>query len=564
MDAASLQSLVASGESLTLEFKGEERAPLNDRDLAAAIVCLANAQGGTLLIGVEDDLRITGARSRHGTHTDPNKVQALVRSRTVPSVEVSAELVAVAHVQVLVIAVPRSEPVVSTSDGLCVRRAIGASGPECLPFFAHQQGGRRIALGPDDFTAQSCLAVEWEGLDPLQFERARRTISALRGDTVLLSFDDREMAKALRVVETREGKLVPNFAGLLLFGREAMLRDHLPTHHAAFQVLDAGADVRVNEFFRLPLMELAERYLERFDARVEEREVQVGLVRLPVPDYARIAFREALLNALFHRDFRRLGTVHVQWFPDRLEISSPGGFPEGVNAGNLLTHEPSPRNARLYEAAKRLGLVEQTGRGVDKVFLGQLRYGRPAPDYSRSDATGVRLMLRGGRDSLEFAAFIFQQEREHGPITVEEMLVLHRLFRDRRLVTEEAATEIQRSPADARAILERWVERGVIEAKGERRGRIYHFSASLYRHLGKPESYVRVHGLDTLRQEGLVLQLAASEGQIRRENVMKLCGLDKDEAYRLLRRLTKEGKLQAKGERRGRTYFPVSAKEATP
>jgi ATP-dependent DNA helicase RecG len=564
MDVAFLQSLIASGESLTLEFKGEERTALNDRDLTAAIVCLANAQGGTLLVGVEDDRRVTGAKPRHQTSTDLNRLQALVRSRIVPSIEISAVLVSLNQKEVLVISVPRASAVVATSDGLCVRRVMGANGPECLPFYPHQQGGHGLALGAEDFTAHTCLAAGWEGLDPLQFERARRTIAALRGDTVLLSLDDREMAKALRVVETREGILVPNFAGILLFGREATLRDHLPTHQAAFQVLDAGADVRVNEFFRLPLIELAERYLERFDARVEEREVQVGLVRLPVPDYARIAFREALLNALFHRDFRRLGTVHVQWFPDRLEISSPGGFPEGVTAGNLLTHEPLPRNARLYEAAKRLGLVEQTGRGVDKVFLGQLRYGRPAPDYSRSDGTGVRLALRGGRDSLEFAAFVFQQEREHGPITVEEMLVLHRLFRDRRLITDDAAAEIQRSPAEARAILERWVERGVIEAKGERRGRIYHFSATLYRHLGKPENYVRVHGIDSLRQEGLVLQLAESEGKVRREHVMKLCGLDKDEAYRLLRRLAKDGKLKAEGERRGRIYRPVQPKAPSP
>ena len=74
-------------------------------------------------------------------------------------------------------------------------------------------------------------------------------------------------------------------------------------------------------------------------------------------------------------------------------MTNPGGFPEGITADNILVHEPKPRNPRLAEAFKRIGLVEQTGRGVDKIFMGQLRYGRPAPDYSRSDARRRRLMV---------------------------------------------------------------------------------------------------------------------------------------------------------------------------
>lgn len=445
MDAPTLRGHIAAGESLTLEFKGEERKPLNDRDLVEAVVCFANAEGGLLLVGVEDDRRVTGARPRHGRQTDPAKLQALIRSRTVPGLEVSVASLATPQGEVLCLSVSRSVTVVATSDGVCLRRVVAGHGPECLPYYPHQHAGRGTALGVEDFSAQLCPEAGWRALDPLQFERARQLIAALRGDAALLELDDREMAKALRVVETGAGELVPNMAGLLLFGREAEIEKHLPTHEAAFQVLTADADVRVNEFFRQPLLELAELLLARFDARAQEREVQVGLIRVPVPDYARNAFREALLNALFHRDYRRLGTVYVQWHPDRLEVSSPGGFPEGVTPANLLVHEPLPRNPRLYGAAKRIGLVEQTGRGVDKVYLGQLRYGRPAPDYSRSDATGVRLTLRGGQESLQFAAFVFERERQRGPMTVEQMIVLNRLFHDRRVTTEQVTIEIQRS-----------------------------------------------------------------------------------------------------------------------
>ena len=554
MDWPTLESHIAAGESLTLEFKGEERKPLNDRDLVESVVCFANAEGGLLLVGVEDDRRVTGARPRHGRQTDLTRLQALIRSRTVPSLEVSVASVATPQGEVLCLSVPRSATVVATSDGVCLRRVVAGHGPECLPYYPHQHAGRGTALGVEDFSAQLCPDAGWRALDPLQFERARQLIAALRGDAALLELDDREMAKALRVVETSGNELVPNIAGLSLFGRQAELERFLPTHQAAFQVLAPDAEIRVNEFFRNPLLELAELFLARFDARAQEQEVQVGLIRVPVPDYARSAFREALLNALFHRDYRRLGTVYIQWHPERLEISSPGGFPEGVTPANILVHEPLPRNSRLYEAAKRIGLVEQTGRGVDRVYLGQLRYGRPAPDYSRSDATGVRLTLHGGMESLNFAAFVFERERQRGPMTVEQMIVLNHLFHERRVSSDQAAANIQRSQSEARAVLERLVEEGLVEAKGERRGRIYHLAARFYDAVGQPEAYVRVHGLDPIRQEAAVLQFVKAHGRIKRENVIELCGLTGRQATLLLARLAHEGKLTQHGVKRWSYY----------
>src|SRR5207247_149928 len=97
---------------------------------------------------------------------------------------------------------------------------------------------------------------------------------------------------------------------------------------------------------------------------------------------------------------------------DHILITNPGGFPDGVTLENLLVHEPKPRNNLLAEAFKRIGLIEQTGRGIDKIYLGKLRYGRPIPDYTRSDDNNVRVVLRGGEGSLRFAAFVFEEDRQ--------------------------------------------------------------------------------------------------------------------------------------------------------
>ena len=102
------------------------------------------------------------------------------------------------------------------------------------------------------------------------------------------------------------------------------------------------------------------------------------------PAYSETAFREALANALTHRDYTRRGAMHVQWNSEQLEVSSPGGFPEGIRLDNLLVAAPHPRSPLLADAFKRTGLVERTGRGINRMFAEQLRVGRPAPDYGRS------------------------------------------------------------------------------------------------------------------------------------------------------------------------------------
>ncbi|MDX9751685.1 MAG: putative DNA binding domain-containing protein [Flavobacteriales bacterium] len=554
LSATEVKELARTGETLTVEFKGEERKPLNDRDLVLACICLANTDGGTLLVGVEKDGRITGARARHEGGTDTDKVRAVIRNLTVPPLEVGVSTAIVEGNTVLVLDVPKADRVVANTEGTCVHRVMATDGPACVAYHPHEHGARGYGLGAEDLTAQAAPHAHWSDLDPLQFERARNTITARSGDKVLLTLGDAELAKAIGAIVSVGDKLVPTYAGLLLFGREEALTRHVPTHEAAFQVLTASAEVRVNDFFRKPLLETAELIEERFNARNEEKEVQVGLIRVPVPDYSAIAFREALLNALLHRDFRVNNAVYVQWHPDRITLDSPGGFPEGVRANNLLTHEPKPRNRHLYQAAKRLGLVEQSGRGVDKVYMGQLRYGRPIPDYERSDNTGVRLTLLGGRGSLAFAAYVFQRERSGKSMALNEMIALNRLYHDRRLTTDMLAGDIQAGLPEARSVLERLVEEGLVQAKGERRGRVYHFSAEVYEAIGQPEAHARVHGMERGEQEEAVLELLRAAGQVQRKHVMERCGLTGDQATRLLNAMLQAGRLKVAGVTRDRWY----------
>lgn len=552
-----LQELIAGGESLTVEFKGEETRPLSDDELVEAIVCLANRSQGDLawlLLGVEDDGRITGARPRHGDTVDPLRLQALIANRTRPSLSCRAETLTVEGKIVVVIEVPRAFMPVGTASGVYKRRAIGGVGkPECLPYHFHEMQAIQASRGTLDYSALAVPEARWEDLDPLEFERFRRFIREYRGDTTLLDLPDTEIAKALGAVEANHEVRAVRVLGLLCFGKEESLKRFIPTHEVAFQVL-SGTEVLVNEFFRWPLFRTTEECLARFRARNKEQELMFGLLRIGVPDYSERAFREGLANALIHRDYTRLGAVHIQWHIDRIEISNPGGFPEGVTLENILVTPPRPRNPLLADVFKRAGIVERTARGIDTIFYEQLRNGRPAPSYERSTTTDVVLILPGGQANLEFVRLVVEEGQRGRPLRMEELLVLNSLWQERQLNTADVARLIQKPESEARSLLQSLVEGGFVEARGERKGRTWHLSATLYRRLGKPSAYVRQRGFEAVQQEQMVLQYVEKHGKITRREAAELCRIGPYQATRLLNRLVKKGELVRHGQRKSSWY----------
>jgi len=554
-----IQRLIEAGETLDIEFKGERKKPISDDELVEAVVCLANRSSNSpawLLIGVEDDGHITGARPRHESgQTDPVRVAALIANRTRPSITPRVSLVSIQDKQIIVIEIqPISSPVATTA-GKYLRRAIGGDGkPCCLPMFFHEMHARQADRGAEDYSALVLPDAGWDALDPLEFERFRRSIRENRGgDQSLLNLPDIELAKALGAVEANGKVQNIRVLGLLLFGKEASIQRLLPTHEVAFQVL-AGQRVEVNDFFRWPLLRVMEECERRFAGRNREEEVMVGLFRIGVPDYSLAAFREALANALIHRDYTRLGAVHVQWHTDRLEISNPGGFPEGVRLDNLLVTAPRPRNPLLADAFKRAGIVERTARGIDTIFYEQLRNGQPAPSYERSNEAAVVVVLPGGQANLEFVRLLAEESRAGHDLGLDDLLILNAVWQNRRLNTEEAARLTQKPENDARTTLNRLVEIGLVEPRGERKGRTWHLSAATYRRLGKPTAYIRQHGFEPLQHEQMVLQYLDKYRKITRTQAAELCLLSVNQAYRLLKSLEKRGILVAHGDKKGRYY----------
>ena len=552
-----MSDLLPAAESLTVEFKSD-RKRLPDAELVEALVCLANTEGGELWLGVEDDGQATGL---HADDALLAGLAGLVAARTSPSLRVDVHAVDVQGLRVACIRVPKMQNEVATTGGLSLRRRIKHDGtPECVPMLPHDRISRASSLGLVDISAQPVAGCTLADFDPLERERLRQAVQKYGGDRVLLDLDDEALDGALGFTKRLpDGTRLPTLTGLLLLGRESVLQQHVATHEFAFQVLAEQA-VRFNEFHRFPLLKALDWLETNFRPYNPEQELQVGLFRVPVPLVDMAAFREAIANALIHRDYHRIGAVHVRLENEALVISNPGGLVDGVTLANLLVTEPRPRNRALADAMKRIGMVERSGRGVDTIYRGMLKFGRPAPDYGRTDALNVVVQLPTVPADMAFRRMVVDVENQRGSeLPIDSLIALGALREVKRLSAEDLAQRIHRDVGNAKRTLEALTEAGLVEAHGNTRGRSYTLSSSVYSVVSDKAAYTRQVGFGPIQHEQMVLSYIRQHGQIKRGEVMDLCRLSQDQAKELLRRMVISQKIVLKGAGRGAMYleFPL-------
>ena len=289
-----------------------------------------------------------------------------------------------------------------------------------------------------------------------------------------------------------------------------------------------------------------------------EAEMEEGLFRVSIPDFDKRAFREALVNAFCHRDYSMLGRVRVEINSEGMLISNPGGFIEGINADNLLDAEPHGRNPVLADALKRIGLAERTGRGIDRIYEGSLLYGRLLPDYSRSTSTSVRLFIPRGMPDRAFVRMISEEQQRLGhPLPIYALLVLNTVKQMHQATLREISEALKRDESRIKIVVETLVESGLVEAIGNGRGRNYMLSPKAY---GRENTaaYIRQKGIDELRYEELVLELARKQKSIKRADVIALLHVSPAKAFRILQRLVKNQKLTLQGKGAG-AYYTLEA-----
>lgn len=528
-------------ESLTVEFKSD-RKKLSNVDIFEAVVAFANTEGGDLYLGIEDNGEVSGV---HKAHENPTTVSAFIANNTVPPVAVRAEIVEDV-LPVLKISVPKSySGITATISGKTLHRQIKANGePENVPMYPTTFATRLSDLRLLDYSAMPLLQSSIKEFDSIEVERLRQLISTYNGEKNLLDLGDEDLFKALGLVREQNGTLYPTVTGILLIGKVEAIKRHIPTHAAVFQVLE-GTEVRTNDDYILPMLQIIERLNNGIETRNPEVEIEMGLFRLSIPEFDKRAIREALVNAFSHRDYSKMGRVRVTINDEGLTIANPGGFIEGVSINNLLTAEPHGRNPQLADALKRIGLAERTGRGIDRIFEGSLIFGRPLPDYSASTSVTVSLFIQRSKPDRQIAQLVSNEQNRLGrPLSINTLLVLNTLKDIPKSTITQIAEAINISETTIKGILDTSIETGLVEGFGNGKNRTYILSPKVYRTQAERIGYVRQVDIDETRYPELIINLAKNTAFVSRADVVQLLHVSPSKAYNLLKKQVEQGQLE--------------------
>ena len=329
------------------------------------------------------------------------------------------------------------------------------------------------------------------------------------------------------------------YAALILIGKKQAVGKHLGQAEVIWEYRSSGDSVAFQQRkeFRQAFFLFHDQLWDLINLRNDVQQYQDGLFVWDIPTFNEVVVREAILNAISHRDYRLSGSIFVRQFPSRLEITSPGGFPPGITIDNLLWRQ-SPRNRRIAEVFAKCGLVERSGQGADRMFERCIREGKPRPDYRETDEYQVSLSLQGKIQDLRFLRFLEQVGKETSvTFSVEDLLILDYIHKDEAV------------PPRFKDRLNLLREQGVVEATGKGRGTRYILSRRFYSFIGKKGVYTRKRGLDREANKTLIIKHLDT---FRRAGIKELeealPRLTRAQIHSLLRDLRKEERVRRVGK----------------
>ena len=332
-------------------------------------------------------------------------------------------------------------------------------------------------------------------------------------------------------------------AALVLLGTRPALGRRLAQAELVFEYRSGEASIPFQQRieFRSGFLGYLDDLWSTINLRNEVLHYREGFFVGDIPAFNEAVVREAVLNALAHREYRMPGSIFVRQFPRRLEIVSPGGFPPGITAANLLWRQ-SPRNRRIADACAKCGLVERSGQGANRMFEESIKEGKPRPDFTGTDDYQVELTLRGEIQNPAFLGFLQKIGAERlATFGTRDILVLDAVQR------EEPLAE------DLKDRLPRLLDEGIIERIGRGRGSRLILSRGLYDFMGKSGAYTRRKGLDRETNKALLLNHmkgSGSSGTAFTELQQVLPALSRRQVQGLLEDLRDAGKIVLEGKRR--------------
>jgi ATP-dependent DNA helicase RecG len=284
------------------------------------------------------------------------------------------------------------------------------------------------------------------------------------------------------------------------------------------------------------------------DLRNTNQHFQDGLFIWDIKTFNESAIRESILNAISHRDYRMGASVYIRQFPDKIEITNPGGLPHGITFENILWQQ-SPRNRLIADVFSKCGLVERSGQGMNRIYETCISESKGVPDFDHSDENNFWITLHGKIQNIEFLKVLEKiGQRRVRLFNADDLLILLNIF------------DNQPIPLRLNKSAEKLSDEGLLEKKPNSRGLKWVLARKLYVAVGQAGVHTIKKGLDRDTNKELLLnhiKLNGKNGAKMEELRQVLPSFSRSNVLSLLRSLRKDGLITSKGERRGAKWFLV-------
>lgn len=527
-DLQQLNEWMSGREDEHIEFKEAKQSFNRDR-LARYCVAISNERGGNLILGVTDKTprRVVGSQAFQNLES----IKAELLSRL--HFRVDAETLQHPNGRIVIFHIPsRPAGVPRHFEGTYLMRC----GEDLVPM-TEDQLKRIFAESQLDFSIEICPGADMKDLDSGAIAAFRDRWHRKSGNHGLLNLSDEQLLRDAEV--TCDSGIT--YAAIILFGTHAAVGQHLPHAEVIFEYRSSDASIpfQQRKEFRQGFFLFYDELWDLINLRNDLQHFQSGLFIWDIPTFNEQVVREALLNAVCHRNYRLGGSVFVRQFPSKLDVVSPGGLPEGITPENIIYCQ-NPRNRRIADVLTRCGLVERSGQGFDRITVECIRESKPQPDFTGTNAYQVYLILRGTVQNPDFLRFLEQLDGEmRQSLGVDDFQVLDLLSRDEQ-VPEHLRGRI--------AVLESC---GAIEKVGRGRGTTYILSKRYYSFVGRQGAYTRTLGLGKGQNKMLLVQHLQNHGiGTIGEFEEVLPSKTRNQIHRLLAELRTEGQLRYVGSRK--------------
>lgn len=468
-----------SAKGTTFHYDGGKRATPKERRhcVLGYVVALCNEGGGALVLGMSDDYphRVVG------TLFAKDRLKALeaqiYRDLGIrPDIYELYEDETTRTGRVVVIEVP-AHPIgkVYKFEDVPLMRV----GEELTPM-SDSQYCHIIQAREPDFSGQICEGITIEDLDGDAIRVMAEKYATKHKNPRFLTLDNAQILSDLRLAENGR---VTN-AALILVGKASVLRQVLPQAAIMLEYRATEAQIRFDNrtVYQAPFFLMIDELWHDINLRNGTFPVREGPYLFDIPYFNEEVIREAINNAIAHRDYRSASETVIKLCPQTLTITNAGGFPFGVTLENLLKVPSTPRNRLLADVLAKTGIVERSGQGVDKIFFNTLSEGKAEPDYSRSDDFVVELTLSGVIKDQGFARFIAAEQQmlaDDQKLSAVEIQALAALREDKPSRTIDGE------------IIKRLLGRGLIDKVGRTKGTHYILCKAYYECADRLSDYVR-------------------------------------------------------------------------